>query len=221
MQVSAFYFWQECICRRRSVFCKDAWQAEPGSSPVCTMDIDEAYRGVAPRPAVGVMTRYFCGQEPLCKAPDPLPLAMRNEALRRALYNLRHRYAWVGVLERFEDSLRLLRLLLPTFFGGVHAAHASREHVRPSNTTTYATPLQATLQKLALENENDAQVYRYALKRLECQLARCGLASPHALAHAGNRTPARAKETYRSPIGPGGSITTLANAAALRVLAVR
>ena len=220
VQVSAFYFWQECICRRRSVFCRDAWQADPRSA-VCTMDIDEAYRGVAPRPAVGVMTRYFCGQEPLCKAPDPLPLAMRNEALRRALYNLRHRYVWVGVLERFEESLRLLRMLLPTYFGGIYAAHASKEHVRPSNTTTYDTPLQSTLQKLALENENDAHVYRYALKRLECQLSRCGLASPHALAHAGNRTPARAEEMHRSPIGPGGSIATLANAAALRVLAVR
>ena len=43
----------------------------------------------------------------------------------------------------------------------------------------------------------------------------------HALAHAGNRTPARAEEMHRSPIGPGGSIATLANAAALRVLAVR
>ena len=45
------------------------------------------------------------------------------------MHNLHHRYVWVGVLERFEESLRLLRTLLPTYFGGVHVAQANREHL--------------------------------------------------------------------------------------------
>ena len=52
-----------------------------------------------------------------------------TQILRRAMHNLRHRYVWVGVLERFEESLRLLRTLLPTYFGGVHVAQANREHL--------------------------------------------------------------------------------------------
>jgi hypothetical protein len=150
-----------------------------------------AYEGVTPRPVLGVMTRYFCGQHPVCKAPDPLPAATRSEALRRALFNLRHRYVWVGVLERFEESLRLLRHLLPAYFGDVHVARASKEHVRPTNSTSYSAPRSTTLQKLSLENENDARVYEYALRSLDCQLVRCGLASAsapewHSAAH--NRT---------------------------------
>ena len=178
------------------------------------------YRDVAAQPAVGVMTRYFCGQEPVCKAPDPLPLALRNEALRRALYNLRHRYVWVGVLERFEESLRLLRVLLPSYFGGISAAHASKEHVRPSNSSSYPPPLRSTLQKLALENENDAHLYRYAVRRLECQLTRCGLATPAALGGKPNGTSTSSRETKArdsSSIGRDG-VATLPNAEAVRVL---
>ena len=81
VQLSAFYFWRECVCRRGH-FCADAWQ--PSShAPVCGMDIDQVYESVVPRPAAGVMTRYFCGQHPVCKAADPLPAAMRAEVLRR------------------------------------------------------------------------------------------------------------------------------------------
>ena len=61
---------------------------------------------------------------------SPQPSALNpTQILRRAMHNLRHRYVWVGVLERFEESLRLLRTLLPTYFGGVHVAQANREHL--------------------------------------------------------------------------------------------
>ena len=82
VQISAFYFWRECICRTRAPFCADAWQPSY-HVPVCGMDIDQVYESVVPRPAAGVMTRYFCGQHPVCKAADPLPASMRAEVLRR------------------------------------------------------------------------------------------------------------------------------------------
>ena len=79
---------------------------------------------------------------PQPSALSPQPSALRHsvlrrqpsalnptQILRRAMHNLRHRYVWVGVLERFEESLRLLRMLLPTYFGGVHVAQANREHL--------------------------------------------------------------------------------------------
>ena len=56
VQVSAFYFWRACICERRSLFCKDAWQTSQ-HAPVCKMDIDDG----PPQAAVPI----------LCDPPPP------------------------------------------------------------------------------------------------------------------------------------------------------
>ena len=87
-----------------------------------------------------------------------------------------------GVLERFEDSLRLLVHLLPAFFGRVAVDRAARRHVRPATNTThsytYPSPSVATTTKLGIENANDAILYREALSLLDCRLrllSRCEL----------------------------------------------
>ena len=116
--------------------------------------IDELYANVTPRPAVGPMTRWFCGQSRRCRQVDPLSASSREAIVRRAMITLRDAYTWVGVLERFEDSLRLLARLLPDYFGGLAVERAAREHVRPRASgrsssqhsgAAYPQPMPATL----------------------------------------------------------------------------
>ncbi len=103
-------------------------------------------------------------------------------------------YVWVGVLERFEDSVRLLSRLLPSFFGGIAVERAAREHARPDSKykpPAYRTPLRSTLQKIAAENANDITLYRLAVRLLDCRLAQCGLAvaSATSVLSLGRRSP--------------------------------
>merc|ERR1712060_639181 len=135
--------------------------------------MDDVYSGVNPHPSVGLMTRFFCGQAPECHAADPAPAAVRRAALERALHNLHHRYVWVGVLEQFKDSLELLTRQLPDYFGALGVAQASREHVRPANSTRYLMPSNRTLRKVAVEVESDMELYNFAIRLLQCRLQKC------------------------------------------------
>ena len=178
MQVSAFYFWRACVCRTRQAFCAQAWKLASSSS-LCKPNytIDDLYMTANPVPAVGLMTRWFCGHSDECAGPEPQPLSARQHALHRALSNMRLEYVWVGVLERLDDSLRLLTAVLPAFFGGMVVERSAREHVRPQTNAshyTYARPTRGTLHKLAIENENDISLYQHAIELLDCRLERCG-----------------------------------------------
>jgi hypothetical protein len=193
MQLSAFYFWRECVCVTHQPFCASA-RAHSSAQPsardgaaralhggLCQpgYTIDRLYANVSARPSIGLMTRWFCGHGRACGGGrSPPSQRVRDEALRRALSHLRERYTWVGVLERLEDSLRLLAQLLPAFFGKLAVERAAREHVRPrtsSSRYSYPTPAPATLAKLRHENANDLTLYAAALDVLDCKLQRCGL----------------------------------------------
>mmetsp|Transcript_63879 Transcript_63879/g.142590 ORF Transcript_63879/g.142590 Transcript_63879/m.142590 type:complete len:150 (+) Transcript_63879:1428-1877(+) len=108
MQLSAYYFWRECFCVARQPFCVSALSQMQGDGDhqirsmrhICSMGIDDVYAQVDPQPTVGLMTRWFCGQDPVCKAPDPQPHTQRHLALERAVHHIRMMYVWVGVLER-------------------------------------------------------------------------------------------------------------------------
>lgn len=62
---------------------------------------------------------------------DPQPLVVRLTALKMAMYNVRHMYTWVGVLERFEESLMLLVRLLPSYFSELQTFEVSCASVLP------------------------------------------------------------------------------------------
>ena len=92
--------------------------------------------------------------------------------------HMRERYVWIGILERLEDSLRLLARLLPSYFGKMAVERAAREHVRPRSNASgysYAPPSEATLAKLRIENANDLRLYAYAVELLDCRLATCSI----------------------------------------------
>eukprot|EP00962_Isochrysis_galbana_P018458 scaffold5324_cov107-Isochrysis_galbana.AAC.1 len=212
MQVSAFYFWRDCACRTHKPFCRAAWQPN-SSSGFCLLDIDAIYAGVSQRPVVGVITRYLCGHDPICQVADPASASARQAALELALHNLNYRYLWVGVLERFEESLRLLVQLLPGYFGGLPISEASTAHVRPqgSNTYSYAQPRGSTLAKLAQENGNDLAIYRHATQLLDCRLRSCGSETQSG---AGLGCAATEVGSRLHGVRDRGSLRTMANAAA-------
>ena len=216
MQISTYYFWHDCACRTHRPFCQAAWQPR-NDSGFCLLDMDAVYAQVPPYPVVGTITRYLCGHDPVCLVADPASASARRAALERAIDNLYNRYLWVGVLERFEDSLQLLVQLLPGFFGSLNVTQASRAHVRPdSGTYSYQQPKASTLVKLAQENENDLSLYRHATQLLDCRLRRCG-SQPQTGAAFGcvaAEIGSRFHGTHRG-IGP---LRTIGNLAANRLL---
>jgi len=105
--------------------------------------------------------------------------------------------------------------LLPGFFSGLNIAEASRAHVRPAGSATYARARNSTLAKIASENENDLTVYRYAVQLLECRLLRCTQGDSFTPVGAG----CVAAEEPGMPVGSRRhGIRTVANAAALKLL---
>ncbi|XP_062510246.1 uronyl 2-sulfotransferase-like [Corticium candelabrum] len=55
---------------------------------------------------------FFCGQEEACREPS-------SWALEKAKANVRDKYLVVGILEEYEDTLRVLEKLLPIYFKGI------------------------------------------------------------------------------------------------------
>ena len=186
MQVSAFYFWRQCVCVTRQSFCASVDYSAAAALCQPGYGIDTLYANVSARPQVGLITRWFCGHGRACGGgSSPPSQRVRDEALRRAMHHLRERYVWVGILERLEDSLRLLAKLLPAYFGKMAVAKAAREHVRPQSNSSaykYAPPSEATLAKLRIENAGDLQLYAHAVDVLECRLHSCGLIGPPPMA---------------------------------------
>jgi hypothetical protein len=214
MQVSAFYFWRECMCaegasrsrasrprasrsRASPRFCTIARRGLPTGAATAwssavtlcrsTFTIDELYANLTPKPRIGTMTRWFCGPSTSCSAADGQPSSVREReaALRRAVYTMRERYIWAGVVERMEDSLRLLAHMLPAMFGSLVVSRDAHEHVRPRTSSpsyTYPEPARATVLKLSAEEDTDVRLYEQAVGLLNARLRSCGLFAERHLA---------------------------------------
>ena len=187
MQLSDFYYWRQCACVTHQSFCRAAWPLK-ASTRLCAADftIDEAYANVSrAAPTVGLMTRWFCGHDRACAGAEPQPARAREASVRLAMRRLAVDYLWVGVLERLEDSLRLLAKLLPHYFGGLAVERVARERRRPRTNASaygYPEPSAETLHKIAVENENDVRLYRFALRLLDCRLGSCAVPTGDAAA---------------------------------------
>ena len=164
------------VASRSNTVASPAQLCRPGYT------IDDLYSNSSSPPSAaraGLLTRWFCGHDRACaKAGGPQPRAAVEATLRRAVHTLEHRYAWVGVLEQLEDSLRLLVHLLPAYFGQLAVERAAREHARPRSTSsryTYAQPSEATRRLIEAESETDMRLYAHAVGLLHARLRRCGL----------------------------------------------
>ena len=58
------------------------------------------------------MVPYFCGSAKMCRMPT-------EEGLKRAQDNVDRFFLVVGVLEKYEQFLKLTQKLIPRFFDGI------------------------------------------------------------------------------------------------------
>ena len=193
LHTSSFYFFRDCICdqqpRKRYLargnrakdfhaWCRADWHRK--SSEFCSLSINQCYDDYAacqrmmPPLALGgtVGIDFFCGTHADCDGP-------LEEKLKRAKANLRDMYTWVGILERLQESLRLLQRLLPDEFGAMDATKWSDRVYQPegaggkANGTDVPTP--ATLARMKAHPLRAAEydLYHFAENLLDCKLRAC------------------------------------------------
>lgn len=78
--------------------------------------------------ASNYMTRWFCGMSSICKTAS-------EEALEKAIDNIRRDYVFVGVSEQMHLSMQVLKATLPSFFGSANRqgrpkSYRKRRHLR-------------------------------------------------------------------------------------------
>ncbi|EDQ91213.1 uncharacterized protein MONBRDRAFT_15088 [Monosiga brevicollis MX1] len=116
-----------------------------------------------------LMTRFFCGHSEACRVVD-------DAAFEVAKYNLEHNFVFVGVTERFAESVRVLEKILPKFFRGAYrtissaAPDASRQNV---NKKAGAKPNQENLEILQHLARYDLALYQFASGLFERKLQAC------------------------------------------------
>ena len=62
-----------------------------------------------------VLVKFFCGQSVVC-----VESSNSNTALHRARDHLLHAYQYVGISERYEDSIKLLEATFPVMLKGIY-----------------------------------------------------------------------------------------------------
>lgn len=68
------------------------------------------------------MIPYFCGNEDYCRQ-------RKQKALQQAKENILKHFTVVGVLERFDETLKLFEELLPSYFRGVQESYKLRKEL--------------------------------------------------------------------------------------------
>ena len=175
--VSQHYFLKACFCDTRngtraprpgSFWCaRDSNVYRQYDQPaMCAGDINVYYALRDPnrtymRPDANLMVRYFCGHDAECWSAEP---TAREAASLLAWDNLRTRYAWVGVLEQFNESLRLLHTALPSVMPSrVLDKHLEHPVVRNRRDISEASPNERTMRIMHTDLELDLRLYRRAL----------------------------------------------------------
>ena len=213
LRASSFYFARDCICMQRPAYnytirnsswyeiqdewCKAEWHRK--SEALCATDVNSCYadldscRRTFPADALGgtVELDFMCGTHADCAEGQPIEVKSA-----RALRNLRDSYLWVGVLERLQDSLRLLQVLLPEYFGHMNASYWANAHFQPDHVASEhgapaaseapaavpiggsAPPSAETIAIMRRDPHMRAEfeLYERANDVLNCKLQGCGLA---------------------------------------------
>jgi hypothetical protein len=130
-----------------------------------------------------LMTRYFCGFNPVCRD------ICSEAALMQAKHNLVNEYHLVGFLEDLETTLGLMEQLGPSWFDGILATFKSAQFHKTgkdqSRTTQNRTandkeegvappPSNMTKEIIRAWNCQDEHLYRYARVLFHKMARRCG-----------------------------------------------
>mmetsp|Transcript_14543 Transcript_14543/g.29450 ORF Transcript_14543/g.29450 Transcript_14543/m.29450 type:complete len:317 (+) Transcript_14543:123-1073(+) len=182
--VSGHYFVRACFCNTRGGTRPPApgqfWCA-PGTAlykqydqqAMCSGDINAYYalrnrnrtHRVPGVPDSNVMVRYFCGHADICQNAEPIA---RKAASLLAWEHLSTKYTWVGVLEKWNESFRLLHAALPSYM----PAHVLQIAMTPTKeiarnvakeTNDSAPPGEATLAAIRAEVALDLWLYQRVL----------------------------------------------------------
>jgi hypothetical protein len=137
----------------------DKGKDEPGSR---ASSIEEALTELRMQPIRNLMTRFLCD--------DPTPAELPESALDDAKENL-SRFAFVGIQERFDESLILLerRLDLPV------VPYSKSRHVSVGGARPRPSEIPDEQRALIVEhNAMDAELYRYGVELFEQAAAEAG-----------------------------------------------
>ena len=112
------------------------------------------------------MTRFFCGPDKFCK-DDPL------RALDRAKENILKHYVVIGLLERFDLTLKILQKRLPYFFPVVprNPDFKVNQAVKESKNTVSNDMIRTIKQA----NWADIELYEFVKKLFWRQVKACGI----------------------------------------------
>ena len=125
------------------------------------------------------MTQWFCGGGPMCSV-ESRGLA----ALVRAKLVLARDYLFVGVRERWSDSIAVLKLLLPGFFPSSSSSSSSSDQTteakkKPSSEVLDRSSLvsghlaEATKEAIRAANPLDVELYDHAVANLDIVAQNC------------------------------------------------
>lgn len=180
---SLYYYQRDCTCGFIAACRGGAPELRhlPHTIPhFCKNSIDDAWKqwNITYQPGAlkyffpgpGFLVNVFCGiKDPVCHTND---LKRRYELARE---HVLHAYLWVGVLEQFEPSLRLLQHMLPSFFGGVDVSMYARMHTNPGATHLDTKPSPSTLREIKAQLYWDERLYVLCRRLLEVRMRACGV----------------------------------------------
>ncbi|XP_035681325.1 uronyl 2-sulfotransferase-like [Branchiostoma floridae] len=119
-----------------------------------------------------LMTKFFCGHDPVCRQPS-------QAAVERAKENIRRHYAVVGVLEEFSSFLKVLEVVMPQFFRGAHDTWkelTQQTQLLEEQRTVNRSPPSPRSQKIMRERlKLDYQVYYFIRERFHRQKTQLGI----------------------------------------------
>ncbi|XP_065837792.1 uronyl 2-sulfotransferase-like [Oscarella lobularis] len=119
------------------------------------------------------ITPFFCGQEPACFEPGMW-------ALNRAKTNVIEKYLVVGLLEEYEDTLRVFERLLPRHFHGVvdlykHPGAETGARINTTATKKKVMPSLETRRILRFRMHFDYEFYFFVQERFQALKKELGI----------------------------------------------
>ena len=104
---------------------------------------------------------FFCGMKPFCKEFGS------REALELAKSNVEKHYSVVGVLEQWNESLKVFEAYVPYFFKGLPEAYKAYMKSKPKNENTVKPKVPKEIKiQMAANFTAEMEFYEFCKQRL-------------------------------------------------------
>ena len=112
---------------------------------------------------------FFCGMDPLCDEFGS------QQALEMAKSNVERYYAVVGVLEKWDDTLRVLENYVPRFFTNARKVYKEMMHNKPQNKNKWKIKAAKEIKDMIRGNfTTEIEFYNFCKQRLYRQMLTIG-----------------------------------------------